>query len=446
MLPNWRRYLLSDRWGGYAKSAWDVDFLHNPILAPVIWVIWFVSGAILASPNSLSLPKTVSIEAALVNLAFSYYYFIYMRWKGVLRGGGAPGFMTFWTAAAVFLLEWTSAFAPDAHGLALLALQTDFAWIMISAGIAKVAAGYAKNDGMELGLVNPMWSYWWKRYSKLSPRHWIFRFYNQAAWLTEIVAGVLMLIPRTRLVGAFLIASSFVFIAAQIRLGTLCWMVISCAFLFMDMSTGASGVGRAFVVHPLLSGTLAIYIFLRPTALAGLCWNFYFKKRLPGLLQKALDSYANLFGIILWRVFTADVTNFVIQIFRLAPNGAETEISCYGNAMNWRFNDVMESVAIASIFTTLKYFSGNWELFSERLLRYAKTLGFSIRFQYACIVKADDKFKFIPMAEYVVDGDFSKVAYTLLDSTRSSLIEKAAAYSPVHGTLKQGSYAPGSSN
>ena len=42
---------------------------------------------------------------------------------------GAPGFMTYWLAVAVFLLEYSATFAPQLSALSLLVLQIDFAMI-----------------------------------------------------------------------------------------------------------------------------------------------------------------------------------------------------------------------------------------------------------------------------------------------------------------------------
>ena len=41
-----------------------------------------------------------TVAAALLNLFLCRYFFVHMRWKGVLRGMGAPGFMTYWLSAA----------------------------------------------------------------------------------------------------------------------------------------------------------------------------------------------------------------------------------------------------------------------------------------------------------------------------------------------------------
>ena len=117
--------------------------------------------------------------AAFINVLFCRYFFIQMRWRGVLRGMGAPGFIAYWLGVAVLLLEYTRRFAPEFQGLALLVLQVDFALIMLSAGMYKFSAGYRQNDGMELGMVNPEWGYWPDFWGRMRPDSRWFRLFNE---------------------------------------------------------------------------------------------------------------------------------------------------------------------------------------------------------------------------------------------------------------------------
>src|SRR5689334_3557735 len=86
-LPEARRFFVSDRWRGYAKSQPDVDLIQNPIVMPLLLAAWFAANAALVA-------GWATPWAAMVNLVFCRYFFIHMRWKGILRGMGAPGFMS----------------------------------------------------------------------------------------------------------------------------------------------------------------------------------------------------------------------------------------------------------------------------------------------------------------------------------------------------------------
>jgi hypothetical protein len=455
LLPHARRFFMSERWKGYAQSSWDVDVIQNPVVHPVVMILWFGCGVALVFGRW-------PVLAALINLLLCRYFFVHMRWKGVLRGMGAPGYMTYWLAAAVFLLEYTLHYAPQVRPLALLVLQVDFALIMLSAGVYKFTAGFPRNHGMELGLVNPEWGYWWRSYRNKSPNDPIIWMLNQLSWTTEVVAAVLMLIPPTRFIGAVLIIISFFFIATHIRLALLCQMVMLCGVLFFH--TGSAGeflAGLLFnpaapavqttgsilaVVNQILPVALWTYLLLLPLAYFGIYYNFFARKRFPRQFQRLLEIYTNFFGIIMWRVFTIDLINFFPNLYHQPRAGGErTLISRYGwRAGSLRFSHVGESITLTSLFTTLKYYPSNHGLFTERLLRYARTIPCPadsvLIFEYIIINKTETSFEYITVAEYVVDSHAGSVAERVLNEHVS--VNAAHAASPLHESAGPGTYAP----
>jgi hypothetical protein len=449
-LPEARRFFLSERWGGYAKSQPDVDLIQNPFVMPLLLAVWMAAAIAIAAGWWMP-------WSAILNLALCRYFFIHMRWKGVLRGMGAPGFIAYWLGAVVTVLEVTHRWAPAVLPLALLAAQVDFALLMLSAGIYKFTSGYRRNHGMELGLCNPMWGYWWRSYVRFRPASPVFWTMNQLAWATEVVAAVLMLIPSTRELGALLIIISFVFIATQIRLGFLTEMVMVCGLIFMSPSQvvgrwleSIAGVPAPVVVspHPLLASLLTVaiwaYLILLPLADAGLYYNFYARRALPAALQKTLERYTNFFGIILWRVFSVDLINFFIRMYRV--RGAERiPIRRLGT---WpRFNHVGEMICLTSLFTTLKYYPSNDRLFQERLFRYARTLphepGERIVFEYVSVVKQANRFDWVPVGEFELDFELNQLTERWFD--RSISPRAPHETSPVHEGSVPGSYRPATS-
>jgi hypothetical protein len=451
-LPNARRFFISDRWGGYAKSSPLVDAMQNPVAMPLVLAIWIAAAAAITFGWGGPWP-------ALLNLALCRYFFVHMRWKGILRGMGAPGFMSYWLGGAVFLLEYSVRFAPDIRSLALLVLQVDLALIMLSAGVYKFTAGYPRNHGMELGMCNPMWGYWWRRYVRMSPDHTVFWTLNQLAWGTEVVAAVMMLLPPTRELGGLLLAGSFVFILTQIRLGFLCEMVVLAGLLCVASGSLVDGWIAALVgappppvavqtpglqlVNALLAGALITYLVLLPLAHGGLYYNFYARRSLPRLLQGALERYTNLFGIIIWRVFSVDLVNFFVRVHTEPRDGGTRTLTA--RLGTWpRFNHVGEMICLTSLFTTLKYYPSNDSLFRERLLRYARTIprppDSVLVFEYVSVVKRADVFDWVPVAEYRVDVDAGAISVVALDPTFSA--RAAHAVSPVHEGAVPGSYAP----
>lgn len=454
-LPHWHRFFRSERWGGYAESRVDVDLIHNPIVSSLVALVW------LASSVAITIGWWTVI-AALINLLLCRYFFVRMRWKGVLRGMGAPGFMSYWLAAVVFLIELTRGATSGLQSLVLLVAQVDFALIMLSAGIYKLTAGYAHNHGMEGGMVNPQWGYWWWIYQRVSPSHWLFKILNQLAWSLEVIAGVLMLIPPTRFVGGLIILGSFVFIATQIRLALLCEMVIVCCFIFFHVGSYGDQLlsaiiptqlitSPAFVLPAVLQNALTVllwtYLVLLPVAHGGLFLNFYANKGLPQPLQRALEIYTNFFGIIIWRVFSADHTNFFVRVHRRSRDSGDSPrvlLSRFGLRGGLRYNHVAEAIVLTTLFTTLKYYPSNNELFRERLLRYARTVGCDedcvLEFEYVRVTKCHNDFDFVPVAEYVVDVAAGTVTERTLDENFS--VRAALSVSPVREGVRPGSYLP----
>jgi hypothetical protein len=452
MLPQNRRFFLSERWGGYAKSSPAVDAIQNPVVMPFVLAVWLLSAVLLVV-------GVWTVAAAFVSLLLARYFCIWMRWRGVLRGMGAPGFMTYWLAVAVCLLELTTHHAPALRPLVLFALQLDLAFIFLAAALYKLRSGYPRNQGMEFGLTNPQWGYWWRQYRSVPPTHALFKTLNHLAWMTELAAALAMLFPPTRFVGGLILIGTFAFIATQIRLALLCEMVMLAGVLFFAPDTVGGRLIDALVptapttasaVLPPLALQIAValivaYIALLPLAYGGLVYNFYLRRRLPEPLQRILETYTNIFGIILWRVFSADLVNFLIEIRILSKTGdARSLVSDYRNALFNRFAHVCEMIAITSVFTTLKYYPSNPSLFTERLLRYARTLPCpadgDLVFEYKRIRKDESGFALVSIAEFIVDPRSSEVREKVIDASMS--VRAVSEHSPVHEGVRPGSYAP----
>ncbi|BCA54222.1 hypothetical protein W02_13620 [Nitrospira sp. KM1] len=455
-VPHWRRFFLSERWGGYAQPNVGVERVHNPVVAPLVLTLWAGCGLCIASGLWSPWP-------AVVNLLICRYYFIAMRWKGLARGMGAPGHVLYWAGICVVLLEYCARYAPELHPLALQVLQVDFAFIYLSSGFYKYSAGYPQNQGMELGMANPAWGYWWRYYVGMPPSHVLFRTLNHLAWSSQIIAGFLMLIPPTRFIGGMIIVGMFMFVGSQIRLGLLCEVVILCSgLIFVHPGSLVDqilvSVIGAVPTPPLQSfpGSdifnvglrvfLGAYLILIPLAHAGLSYNFYLRRSLPMPIQRVLEAYTNFFGLIVWRVFSVDLVNFFIRVYRPSedhPDGRQL-ISNYGWQGRFRFDHVVESITLACIFTSLKYYPSNNAVFEERLLRYAKTFAQPphgiLLFEYVSVVKEPDRFAFVPVALYAVNLDTATVTEELLNAVISP--RAAHAVSPVHEGLRPGTYAP----
>jgi hypothetical protein len=201
-----------------------------------------------------------------------------------------------------------------------------------------------------------------------------------------------------------------------------------------------------------LEVALVGYLVLLPLAHAGLYYNFYGRRSLPQPLQRMLERYTNLFGVIIWRVFSVDLVNFFIRIAvepRDGPPADAMQTSRMrpdASSRPHRLNHVGEMICLTSLFTTLKYYPSNDGIFRERLLRYTRTIPRAannvVVFQYVSVVKRLTHFDWLPMAEFRVDVDAASVTERVLDQSFSP--RSAHAVSPVHEGATPGSYAPAS--
>ena len=455
-LPSARRFFGSEKYGGYADDEPVLNVVFSPLGRVVFLATWIASTCWL-------LVDKHTVAASVVCLLCCRFCFISLRWRSISRGMGAPGFMLYWLAALVFFLEYTRFYDPSGYlrCLAILTFKVDFAVIMLCAGQYKLFSGYPQNNGMERGMVNPWWGRLRDRYRTLPPQHFIFKFLNHCAYLGELIFGGMMLYAPTAEAGGLLMAFSFIFIFCNIKLGFLCQTVIVCCFLFcapgglvdgllpqMSSAAAASHPGL-FIVNLLLAAFLLLYVVLLPFMKLGTYYNFYGKKRLPQKWQAFQDKWTNLWGIIIWRVFTIDNTNFYVNAFiedRLT--GERTLYSKpeeYSLSKGIRYCHVCEFVCFVSIFTTLKYFPSNSPLFTKKLMRYARSIPHDVRsqvlvFQWVDIKKDHGAYCDVASKEYAVDLQTEEMTVTDL-ADGSSQTDSLRFSELVEGSMV-GSYAP----
>ncbi|MBT9584589.1 hypothetical protein IV102_14690 [bacterium] len=354
------------------------------------------------------------------------HYYIDTRWSSIRRGFGAPGFMSHWTAFYLVLLQMT-AFLDGSGALPLQVwwvMQVDFAVIMVCAGTYKYMVGYVHHDGMEYGCVNPFWGYFWRLFLKAHPRAWYFRVMNFFASAVEVVAGILMLFPPTRVVGAVAISLSFLYVALLVRLGRLAFLMMVLPFLYFPdfgpslVASTPFHVDTPTFLLSALHGITWAFLAMLPVAKFTQYYNLFANRSLPQPLQKWVAHYANQVPIIMWRVFTPDVTNFYVRIYEEDPATGESRALLDHDTFsmrNWswlklRFLHVTESIASVSVFTTLKYFPSNRALFNEKLIKYSLSLQHGLgrpverlRYEYVLIHKLPDQFFLWHVGNFRVD-------------------------------------------
>ncbi len=455
MIPYGRVYFTSEKYGGCLPSNKFSDLLLTPAGYWVLTLFW-ISISILIAFGVWSVPLS------LVNLALCYTFFIALRWATPMRGMGAPGYISYWLAAYIFFTEY-ALHHGDAWGrlynLAVFAFRWDFAVMMLDSGVNKIFHGYPQNKGMNFGMANPAWGYWPNLFKKIRVDHPLFKFCNFSAIFFQVLGALCLFFPRSYALGAVIIAGSFVVVHLLIRLGVLCNMIILSTLIYCVNGDALHHwiqsfySAEAITSHPipLLNNIFSIllwaFIILLPLVKLGMYWNFYAKRSLPSLIQKAMEKYTNALGIIIWRVFTIELIDYFIQVyFEDRISGKRTLYTRFGHRQlrgNNRFLWVGESIMSVIVFNSARYFPKT-ELFQQRVLRYAKTFpvppNCNVLFEWITLSVKTNTYEFVPAKEFRVNTQSNQIEEKLL---REDIWEEQKSRGfAMHATVKPGTYAP----
>ncbi len=450
LVPFANRYFRSENFKGY-QDSYRIKKLDKGI-----W-LWFKLATWALTVLCINFDRFRLVSLILLVVA-NHNHFVRQRWRSLARGFGAPGFMLYWCSCALFLLEVTSHVDPNAGVALRFVIVFDFGTIMISAGFYKIMTGYRKGTGIEYGMVNPQWCYFAERLRRMpiKIRVAVFKLLNEFSWLLEIFGGMLLVFRGSRWLGALFIALIFVSLLPLIRLGFLCLTVLLCVLIISQLSEGPFSFWRALIQafgdngsgaasKSLIIGVVA-YLVLMLFARVVQLINVLFHKKVQFRLQGCADLVANFFGIILWRVFTADVTAFWVRVEIVdhvdKPDASQAPRVIISNWGKGRFFLVSEAITLTSIFTLPRYFPHNRELFENRLRRYAKSLSISmdksVRFVYVELNKQGSEFKDLETASFLVE---LRSGFITSDIQDGSIIAKPFKNSPVRAGVKLGSYA-----
>lgn len=332
------------------------------IILPSFWIL---SNSFIVIFKNLQL----IVITATLNTALLYYITIFKRHTGNLRGLGAPGNFLFMLNLSNLAFALGSIYGKQTVVFIANLIIIELGFIFIVSGVYKLNSGYLQNRGIEVGLYNPMWNYFaklWMRFKRNSVMH---RSFNLIGIWGEIIAGILMVSVKWNFVGAGIILFMFLGIGFLVRLGTivpsLLVLVFSNKISIYYTSTKPDNdnpfnILSSFVMLILLFNFVA-YLFMN--------YNFYSRKSFRiRSIQLLIDKYIKFSGIVLWRVFTADITSIYVEI----SNKHGTLTKWKGRTLK-RWNCVLESISLVSVITTLKYTFGKEE-FLSRLENYLKTL------------------------------------------------------------------------
>lgn len=462
ILPFGRVYFTSEKYGGCFESNPLNDRLFTPLFYKILMPVWMGIAILIAC-------GVLTPVFCTVHLFLCYVFFVRMRWASITRGMGAPGLMPTWIAHLLFWLELSTYFGdPEGNfrNWVVFAFRFDFAVMMIDSGINKFFHGYTQNVGMNYGMTNPAWGYWYRTFQRFPKDFWLYTFFNHSAYAFQIIGGVLMLVPGAEWAGAIIIgAGFFVGVKPLIRLGVLCDMLAIITFLYAKEGGWfqqmlfhfnlhvTEPLGRYALPAPLLTFLTLFFIFyvvLIPIAKFCMYYNFYGKRRLPFPFQHILEFFTNSFGIILWRVFTVETVDFyTVVLFEEKATGKRIPYTRFGpwhwNKVN-RFLWVGESVMMDIVFNTERFFPTT-DLLQKRVVRYAKSMeppsGHRVIFEYYSMVADCKGYRGALAKEFVVDVDENTMTQNIIDPSVQA--PPVWTCSPVRASQKPGTYAPVSS-
>lgn len=414
----------------------------------------------------LVLADVWTFPASLVLWGLYRFLYINNRWSSLFRGGGAPGFISHWAMGMICLSELCRLLdSTGALGsIFFFTYRVDLGLILLCSGSYKALAGYLKGEGMDYGLANPMWSYFFPFFKTLSPKNIFLRFQNFCAPFSQILAGLLLLHHSTMIFGALIFGGTFLYLLFLVRLGRLAATMSALSLLFLpDLSALLHGQlfftgPPAAAVTPMLTVAWilsASYIVLLVSIKACQYLNLFANRELPSPFQYFLTTIAARIPIIIWRVFTPDVTNFFVRISVKGSADEDfhrlvDENTAY-NYRQWddlwvktRFLLVTESISLTTVFTTLRYFPSQPQIFRERLLKYARSLQefcedlSAAEFEFVSIRKGSSSYEFLPIVRYRVD-----LVTELVEEQKvieDSEVSKPADFSPIRESTGFGTY------
>jgi hypothetical protein len=360
-------------------------------------------------------------------------FYIRQRFTSLTRGGGAPGLISYMMATYLTGIELLRILDPsgglmnDAKNL----FQTDFGLIFVCSGLYKILSGYANGEGIEFALANPFWSYSFRWFRKLKPKTTFLNLQNYFASFGQLLGGLGILLgllfPAMAYLGSALIFLIFGTVVFMVRVGRLGPQICANVLFFLpDMNTSiwpTSHVGLSkwtvspgliLSLHWLLVGAIPLLFILKISQ-----WlNFYLDREIPWPFHKFFVSLAAAIPIGIWRVFTADITNFYFRISATNKNTGDKRILLHEDDIYsyrglgrikyaMRYLSVIESAGLASMFNCLRYFHSDESVFRNKLLRYTHTLELKpdeiAEYEVRLIVPRSNQFEYLPVVCFSVD-------------------------------------------
>lgn len=360
LIPNYKLIFSEKKFGGYLDRK-KMSLKFESELVTVVWILL----------NFLLLLEIEIIYTSFMLLLFCYYYFILHRFTSISRGMGAPGYFTFFINKINFLIILASEYFPNSLNYLVNFISTEIGLIFVVSAVYKIKSGYLTDRGINIGLVNPQWSYFPNFWQKISPFSIKFKILNFLSIYMELLGGIFLCIPKTQIAGFTLITLTFLAVATTVRLGVLCIQIIlSVSIVFINTLETKNLTYRHDVLKIILFIIIIAEIISYLVNFMILTKEYNFKF----IIRRFVQLMNKYYGISLWRVFTSDITSIYVEVYAKNKFGEYKLLSEWDKWNCFRYRNVGESITITSIFTTLKYFPADSNLFENKLLTHSYSI------------------------------------------------------------------------
>ena len=342
-------------------SRYPFGWKPNKLKIKFFYILWISSLIYI-----LILPSTWATMAfATYVVCASRIFFVATRYESLGRGNGAPGFMSYWSTfygLGFVISQHIESLLP----YVIVTLAVDLFLIFLSAGIFKYFNGYASGQGIEFGLVNPVWSIWYKRWIKIPPNSLIFSFLNVFSIISELGISLFLLHPKTWWLSSCLLILMFIFLMSCIRLGTLpITMIIIGGTLFLGQKILLEGH------HQKNDAALSMSLLYILLLIMSYIWTWSFNKKvqLPFFLSKLTRWSYGLTGAIIWSVFTVKITSNYFECNQEIKRKSSLRTFDFAKLTSPDLG-VHSGITLATLRTFLDYFPNDNEAWEHRCLLY----------------------------------------------------------------------------
>ena len=334
-------------------------FRLTKIKSRLIWYLWLLVDVL-----ACLFSGDLKVFLLFVATCLSRYFFVYQRYRGMGRGFGAPGFMSYWTLLYVFLFELGIQHSFNQKSIHIV-MALDFGLVMLSAALYKSLNGYFSEKGIEYGLVNPMWSRFPRTWVRISKKDTFIFSANVVSVLSEFVIAILLFTLKESAIklGGSLLIFMFCLLLIFVKLGTLPLTMVAIGALLLQDFDQPLVINEFQAVYDGILVTYMVLLFLSFIWV----WFFEFKIMPSDKIRDLFKLSYELTGFIIWSVFTYKRTEkYLTGVTKDDLNKIHSSV----DYVPFSKFDVHKAIALATLATFRETFPTEEKEWQDRVLAF----------------------------------------------------------------------------